>query len=497
MAEAKDADLVVIGGGPAGSALATVAAEAGLRVILLERRSFPRPRIGESLTPKVTPLLSILGTRTVIEGAGFVRMAATTVDHGAGRETHPFDPEGRKLGFQADRARFDQLLLERAKEVGVRVQEGQKVVGLLGDASRVTGVEWASPNAAGRIEAQVVADASGGAAVVARALGLRERGRARTVALAGYFGDSDRPRDFDPADTLFEMIDEGWIWSVLHADGRRNVTVGLDAERVRGRSSHYQGLYFELIGRSRLVAPLLRGARLLGPLTTHDATWRRARRYAGAGWLLAGDAASVIDPLTSQGVYKALQSGIVGAAVVQTVLRRPRDAALAVQYYQDSQARFSANYSAIALSFYRRSPHQDAPFWRARRASDFADGADAEPADLPGRAERRRRFTDLVSTLGGERVQVAIDPAVTVVSRPAAVRGYIEAQTGWSAHGVAIDSAGVDAAALLEVLRGGTVAQVFEGYVARTGQERSVTLARSLMLALGNLAERELLSIQT
>lgn len=485
--------VLVIGGGPAGAGMATMLAEAGIPTLLLERRTFPRPRIGESLTPKVTPLLSILGVRERVEAAGFVRMAGTTVDHGAGRETHLFDPEGRRLGYQADRAVLDQLLLARAREAGAQAHEAVKVIGVVRDGDRVVGAEWASPTGSGRVEAELVVDASGGAAVLARALGQRRRAPQRTVALAGYFRGGRRPIEHAPGDTLFEMIDEGWIWSVLHADGRRNVTLGLDATRVRARSASYLELYHRLLERSRLVAPLLVGASLNGGLSAHDATWARCERYAGEGWLLSGDAASVIDPLTSQGVYKALQSAIVGAAVVQTVLRRPADRALALDYYQESQARFAANYAAIALSFYRRSPHQEQPFWRTRTHSAFADGADVASTELQVLAERRRRFTERVTQAGGDRVVVKVRPGIQVKPRPVAERGFIELRPGWLVGGVPIDSAGVDPEALLLALGGGTVAQAFEDYIAQTGQERSSALARALMIALGNLAERDLL----
>ncbi|MBK6683195.1 MAG: tryptophan 7-halogenase [Deltaproteobacteria bacterium] len=487
--------VLVIGGGPAGAGVATVLAEAGIPTLLLERRTFPRPRIGESLTPKVTPLLSILGVRERVEGAGFVRMAGTTVDHGAGRETHLFDPEGRRLGYQADRAVFDQILLQRAKAAGAEVHEEVKVIGVLRSGTRVVGVEWASPNGSGQVEAEWVVDASGGAAVLSRALGQRRRALQRTVALAGYFRGGRRPTEHPPGNTLFEMIDEGWIWSVLHADGRRNVTLGLDAARVRARSASYLELYHRLLERSRLVAPLLVGATLSGGLSAHDATWARSEAYAGDGWLLSGDAASVIDPLTSQGVYKALQSAIVGAAVVQTVLKRPADRGLALHYYQESQARFAANYAAIALSFYRRSPHQEQPFWRIRTQSSFADHADVAPADLQVLAERRRHFTERVTQAGGDRVMLRVRPGIRVEPRPVAERGFIELRPGWVSDGAPIDSAGVDPGALLQALGGGTVAQAFEAYIAQTGQERSSALARALMIALGNLAERNLLEL--
>src|SRR5690349_8730777 len=107
----KAHDVAIVGGGPAGAAAAILLAEHGRSVIVLERAKFPRPHVGESLPPKIEPLLAILGVLERVNAADFARMSGTTLSQGRGVETHEFHPEGARLGYQVDRGVFDALLL--------------------------------------------------------------------------------------------------------------------------------------------------------------------------------------------------------------------------------------------------------------------------------------------------------------------------------------------------------------------------------------------------
>ncbi len=321
---------------------------------VLERARLPRAHVGESLPPKVAPLLAILGVAERIDAAGFERMRGTTIARGNGIDSHDFHPGGALRGYQVDRARFDRILIERAREVGATVLEEAAFTGVLREGSRVVGVCFSHGGGAEELRARFVVDASGTPAVVSRALGMKRRDAIRTVALSAYWEGTRAPVTFPATNTLFEMVEDGWVWSLLRADGLRNVTLGLDPATLQTAGVSKREVYLERVRDGLLVAPLLEGARLTGTVEIADATWSSAERYAGDGFLFAGDAASTIDPLTSQGVYKALQSGIVGAAAINTCLSRPEDAALALVYYQASQEEFQRNYAEIALDLLSR-----------------------------------------------------------------------------------------------------------------------------------------------
>lgn len=494
-------DVGVIGGGPAGAALATLLAARGYSVLLIDRAEFPRPRIGESLPPKIEVLLKILEVDEAVNAAGFTRMRGTTVSQGRGVLSHDFHPAGDRLGFQVDRALFDRLLLERARSAGVTVLEAAAFVGARFEGERIIGMVFSQAGVETAVQTRFLVDASGASGVLSRALGLKRRDAIRTVALSGYWKETKVPVHFPAGNTLFEMLADGWIWSVLRSDGLRNVTLGVDPSTVRAAPSSHVELYLEHMRASELVGPLVERARLVTPVEIHDATWSAAERYAGGDFLLVGDAASVIDPLTSQGVHKALQSGVTGAAVINTCFARPEDAETALDYYQQLQEATQQRYAEIALSFYRGSPHADQPFWKERMRSQALFEAGLLDARLVEEAERRRRFLDRIDAAGGDCVRVAKSRDLALEERPVAEGGFIVRRSALvSKEGGGrndwIDIGVVDAALLFDLLDGRTVAEVFEAYAERTGEGRSSRLGRLLLTAVANLAASGLLDVE-
>ncbi len=497
------APVLIVGGGPAGSSTAIALAMAGIPVTLIDRARFPRRHIGESLPPQIDALLGALGVAEAVARAGFVRMTGTTIVQDFEHVTHDFDPAQREQGYQVERERFDALLLDRARALGAVVREETALVEVVGDAGGVRGAKLRGPDGAVEVvEAAMVVDASGSAGVVSRALGLKRRDAIRTVALAGYWSGSGVPHAVPASNTLFETHPAGWMWSVRRADGLRNVTIGLDPSELRGPSEGAAPtrhdpttFYLERVRRSALLQPILAPAALASEITAHDATWFHAERVIGPGWILVGDAASFIDPLTSQGVYKAVHSGIAAAAVLRTILTRPADAELARAYYQGSQDELHHNYVEVALSFYRGSPFADAPFWQARTRDDRPPRrlghADTVPDGL--RQERRARFIAEVGAQGGRGLHLTRDARLVCVETPVVDRGLVVRRAQLGVDGLALPvppgAQQVSAEVLWSVLDGRPLEAVFEGYTAQTGAARSSDLGRALMAALTQLAE--------
>jgi FAD-dependent halogenase len=490
-------DVLIAGAGPAGASTAIALAAAGLRVAIVERERFPRPRIGESLPPKIEPLFAALGVLDHVQRAGFVRMRGTTIAIGDRISRHDFDPAGRR-GWQVERARFDAILLERAQRLGAEVHQAAIVLEPLRGAGGVEGARIQFSDGVRELPAKITVDATGSAAAIARGLGLRRRESIRTAALTAWWKDARGADDLPPENTLFELLEDGWIWSVLRADGLRNVTLGVDGHALRDRAgAPLDAFYRDTIARSSLLAPVLEGATVEGELTAHDATWAEVEEPIGLGWIVAGDAASVIDPLTSQGVFKAIQSGLAAAAVIRTILTRPERASLAADYYRSAEREFRSRYAEVALSFYRASPFSERPFWSARL--DPLRHPDLDTA-LPSpelRAARRDAFLSRLRSRGGRGVALAASRELRTEQRPAVENGLVIAREGWIADRFAEiplphEAVTIAPRLLLPLLDGRAVEAVFEGYSAASTEPPSSDLARRLTIVLGALAELDL-----
>lgn len=484
----EEIDLIVIGGGPGGAACGMAAARLGLRVVILERTRFPRHRLGETLTPKILPLLSFLGVRTEIEAAGFVRMSGNASLLGSGLEIRPFAADDRGLGFQVERERFDPILLRAAERQGCIVVEEASVVGLLRDRESVIGVEFRRPGhpQTERRRAAFVVDASGAAGFVGRSLELREIEPLRTIALWGYFTDSTPARDFPDGNTVLEARPDAWIWSLPLSDGRRNITCAVDADSVS--SGALTDRYLEVIRGSRLLPPLLRKATLQGAARGADARWFGSRRYAGPGFLLIGEAASFIDPLTSQGVWKAMNSGVLAAAVANTAIRREEHAALALEYFDQTERRTLRDYQTHALRLYRSTPFSDEPFWRARGRFEIDIARSSWLSD----EQRGARISGFIEALRGSvpsRIRLRAVQGLSIEDRPCLEGGFVEIRPQVVSADGRATRYHADLRTLLPLLDGRDLDTIFEAYARATALPRTSRSGRDLTSAIGRMVE--------
>jgi flavin-dependent dehydrogenase len=297
MAQSINSDVLVIGGGPAGTAAAITCARAGLTVRLIEAERFPRHRPGETLHPGVEPLLERLDVAARVSNAGFLRHAGVWVERSGKREFQAYgvDDRGPWLGFQACRSEFDALLLAKAQSTGVTVYQPHRALRLIRDGERIAGAE----STIGNIHAAITIDATGSLSWLSRQLSLHRRPVSRKlVALYGYMRGDCPARDAAP---LFTFLPGGWVWTA----------------RVRPNLYHWTRL-------SATDAPLnhtwtppeFAGLRPLGRPKGADVSWRRLEACAGPGYFVVGDAATVSDPSTSHGVLRALMSGMLAGHLV-------------------------------------------------------------------------------------------------------------------------------------------------------------------------------------
>jgi flavin-dependent dehydrogenase len=408
------ADIVVAGGGPAGATIARLLAGFGFQVVLLEKRRFPRHQIGESLTPQILPILDFLGLRTRVEEAGFLRMAGHTVCWGSPQpRTSYYSPDHTRRGFQVWRADFDSMLLTHARNGGVHIFEEHAVENVEFSHTSVR-VRYTRQ---GVIEASFFVDASGHTGILARQ-GLRQRDQIfQTLALNGYWRGTGGPTGIDAANTLLETYADGMVWSVPLHNGLRNVTLLVDwQDGDRIRQEGLRQFYLAELKKTPYMSDLLVGAQLAWSPKAFDATLYTASAYAGERFLLVGDAGIFIDPLSSEGVHKAMASAITGAAVVNTILNRPTMTQHAIRFYEEGQqVTYTAHYDQSARYYREEGRWPDQPFWHRRIQVHSPATANLSPAN----PQSAIRNPQLVSHL-------RLAPHVSIKPRPVVEGPFIE-----------------------------------------------------------------------
>ena len=234
----ESCDIVVIGGGPGGSACATLLADQGYRVTLLERAKFPREHVGESLLPASIPVLEQIGAMPAIEAAGFVVKRGATLVWGKDPEPWSWyfadDPGQRPTSFQVVRSEFDHILLKNAAEHGVDVREEHQVLDIefdADDADRVTGVTYLHDGESGRIDCRFLVDASGQAALLSRKLGLHQWDEYfKNLAVYGYYQDAKHLDPPNNGNIFIESYEHGWLWKIPLHTGVTSVGAVVDKE---------------------------------------------------------------------------------------------------------------------------------------------------------------------------------------------------------------------------------------------------------------------------
>jgi flavin-dependent dehydrogenase len=316
--DAGSPDVVVIGGGPAGTTVSTLLADRGYRVQLFERERFPRFHIGESLIPQTYWVLERLGMLPKMRASRFVKKYSVQFVNSAGRESAPFyfwdnRPHECSQTWQVVRSEFDQMMLENARERGVDAREGIRVHDVLFEDDRAVGVRIKDEDGAFReVRARVVVDASGQNGLLMNRLGLRVWDPVLNKgAIWTYWQGAYRDTGRDEGATLVIQTGnrKGWFWYIpLHDD---LVSVGVVApfdHLFKGRRS-YPRTYDEEVEMCPGVRERVAGARrATGHFATKDYSYR-STRVAGPGWVLVGDAFGFLDPLYSSGVLLALESG--------------------------------------------------------------------------------------------------------------------------------------------------------------------------------------------
>jgi flavin-dependent dehydrogenase len=339
-----ECDVLVVGGGPAGSTIAAVLAERGERVVLVEKDRHPRFHIGESLLPFNLPLFERLGVAAEIERIGMPKYGAEFVsiyhDKTSGFEFANGWDKDFPYAYQVRRSEFDHILLKNAAAKGATVVE----------ECRITEVAFPPDGGAAahgrdadgqlrRWRAKFLVDASGRDTLLANRFDIKRRNpKHASAAIFGHFTGAQRGAGKAEGNIVLFWFDHGWFWFIPLADGTTSVGAVCRPPYFKSRKTELADFLMATIALCPPLAKRLEHAQLVSPVTGTGNYSYRSQRMMGKDYIMVGDAYAFIDPMFSTGVYVAMSSAFLGADVVSACLHEPQKSARAYKRF-DRQVR--------------------------------------------------------------------------------------------------------------------------------------------------------------
>ncbi len=376
MVGTEDFDVVVIGGGPGGSATAGLLAQQGHKVLVLEKEKFPRYHIGESLITGSMPTIEALGLRERLDRMGYVRKYGGTLMWGRNQGAWDFrftEASEYEYTFQVRRADFDSVLMARARELGALVIEEATVQEVLFEGERAVGVRYQrkSDSEATTVGSKLVIDASGQQHLLARKLGLVEyHDDLRNIAVWAYFQNCDRYSGTRWGDTLTENRPHGWFWFIPLSDGTVSVGYVTPIDEYKKAGKSLEELHAsELAAADEITSLTAPATRVSGYRTIKDWSYT-CSKFHGPGWALVGDSAAFIDPLLSTGVGLTLRGALGLFETANLALRNPDDEKALYERYERNYREFLEGLLEFVRFFYDRTKSKEDYFDAAQQSID-------------------------------------------------------------------------------------------------------------------------------
>lgn len=337
-----ECDVLVIGGGPAGSTISTKLAQMGRDVVLLEKEQHPRFHIGESLLPMNMPIFKELGVLDQIEEIG-IRKYGAEFNHRdyATQATYYFKnalDDSYPFSYEVKREELDTILFRNAAKKGAKTFEKTRAVSIQfnGDSSSI--VECIDEHGNTKTwRARFLVDASGRSTFLARKFDIKTRSKEHnSAAIFGHFDNVVRRKGLDEGNISLAWFDHGWFWMIPFKDGSMSVGAVCWPHYLNSRKADVEQFLWDTIALCPPVANRMKDAKLKTPVTATGNFSYSASQMAGNGYLIIGDAFAFIDPVFSSGVLLGMSGGLRGSKIVNEVLDNPAKAEELITEYDKS-----------------------------------------------------------------------------------------------------------------------------------------------------------------
>ena len=357
-------DTIVIGGGPAGCTVATLLAQAGQNVLLLERSTKPTFKLGESLIPGTYWTLQRLGLIEKLKQSHFQKKYSVQFYSSSGRGSAPFyfcdsDPHESSVTWQVLRSEFDQMLLEHATESGVGVKRGVSVQKVLFEEDKAIGVQAKFPGGVIRqLHSNVVVDATGQSALISRKIELKQNDtRLKNAAVYTHFRGAMRDQGLDEGATLIMHSNDksAWFWYIPLAHDLVSVgVVGPIDSLLKSKKQGMQAIFDSQVKKCIPLKKRIQSAeQLFSAKATKDFSYRSSQA-AGNGWVLVGDALGFLDPVYSSGILLAFQSGEMAADCIIDAWQNKDFSAQRLSAFQDKFWQGMDAFRKLVYAFYNK-----------------------------------------------------------------------------------------------------------------------------------------------
>lgn len=371
-----------MGGGPGGSSVASFLAMSGHSVILLDREKFPRHQIGESLLPAtINGICVLLGVADELRKANFTYKQGGTYKWGKHHEPWSFTfgpstivPSSNAFAYQVERSKFDEILLNNARRLGVDVREQHTVSGVIQEDTRITGVTYTDASGrTGTLRARVVVDASGNTTCLSRAMSERIYSKFfQNVALYCYFEGAKRLPEPNSGNILCEAFDMGWFWYIPLRPDLTSVGAVVGREHAAMLKDSPEDAMKRFIEKTSIVRDFLSPGHRIQEGQYGSYRIRKDYSYVNTkfwspGMVLVGDSACFIDPIFSSGVHLATYSALLAARSVNSVFSGMISEEKSFGEFELRYRREFSTFYRFLTAFYDMDKGLDSYYWDARK----------------------------------------------------------------------------------------------------------------------------------